>query len=191
MVLNLARLALSATLMTAPPAGTYAAQPAVANDSLVLLTPDAINKLATFWKSFMTETPDIRDTGRQQNQEKISVPLGKVTGVQAPPTMQTQVVNMVAMAQKYPSVAAKLKAAGLTPQEWEQDRMALFSATVTNQIDKSGKEAGDGSTLWKNVAMLRAHQQEFQALQATGMYIPKVQMGGGGGGGGGNDDLSP
>ena len=192
MVLSLTRLALSATL-AASPAVAHTSQSVVrpvAADSTVL-TAEALTKMATFWKSFLQDTPSIRDTARAKNQEKINVPLGKMNGVQAPPSIQATVVNMVAMAQNYPSVAAKFKAAGLTPQEWEADRIALFSGAMTSQLDPSGKSTGDGSNAWKNVVALREHAQEYAAVQATGMFIPKLQVGGGGMGGGGNDDLSP
>jgi len=195
MVLDLTCLALSAALGTASPQTVVRAPAVIAVDSAQsLLTVESLAGMTKFWSNFMKNTPDVRDTGRQQNQETLMIPLGKVSGVQTPPSLQTKVVNMVAMAAKFPTVAENFKQAGMTPEQWEQTRSALFSAFMTNQIDAGGKETGDGSVLWKNVAFLRAHQTELQALQATGMYLPKVQMqagGGGGGGGGGGDDLSP
>jgi hypothetical protein len=191
MVLDLTCLALSAALSAAPPSTVQMPVTAVTTDSApALLTVDALTRMTTFWQTFMKEDPTIRDQGRKENQEKVTIPVAPVSGVQMPGTIQTQVVNMVAMASKYPSVVTDFKTAGLTPQQWEQDRVALFGAALVNQADQSGKQTGDGSVVWKNVAFLRQHQTEFQALQATGMFIPKPQMQGGGGGNSG-DDLSP
>jgi hypothetical protein len=180
MLLDLACLALSATLGAVQPAYV----PIVARaqmDSTPLLTTDALSRMTTFWQTFVKEPDSIRTTGRKANQEPLTISVGqrqmKLPGV----------VNMTAMATKYPSVAADFKTAGLTPQQWDGYREALFGVTVAQATGvASGLPAS--SALGQNIAFLQTHQTELNALQATGMWFPQVQQSQAGGGGG---DLQP
>ena len=200
-LLNLTCLAAYATLGVTP-STAIRANPIVTTDSAPLLTVDALARMTTFWAAFMQEPPAVRDTARfaTQEQDTLSLDLGS-TGQR--PT-QVKMVNMVAMAAKYPSVAADFKKAGLTPQQWEDFRKALFAA---NYVGSSGPGSGNSgytataakkhctlqsSVVGKNVAFLHAHQKEFDALKATQMFIPKVQMQQGGqGDNDSGDDLNP
>lgn len=178
MLLNLASLALSAAAAVAP-------APAVRADSTPLLTVEAMTSMTNFWAAFMKEPDSIKTTGRKANQEPVTIPVGKQQ------TNLPGVVNMNAMAAKFPAVAADLKKAGLTSQQWEGYRAALLSAALTKQVASQAGTPDANSALGKNVAFLDAHQKEFDALKATGMWFPQIQAGGGGGMGGGDDDLNP
>jgi hypothetical protein len=173
MVLDLTCLALAAALGTAPQATTRAPATSVAVDSTpTLLTVDALGRMTNFYTAFMKEPPDIKNTGRKQNQEPLPVSLDLGSGGQMAQRIQ-RVVNMVAMAAKFPGVATDLKNAGLTAQQWEEYRKALFEATLSVQIAKMNNSAPTpSSTVGQNAAFLDAHQKEFDALKATGMWFP-------------------
>jgi len=182
MLLHFASLALAATVGAAPAAATPAVSAVVA-DSDVVLTVDALTQMTKFWAAFMKETPAVRDTGRAKHQKPLTVDAGSQQ-LQLP-----GVVDMAAMAAAYPSVAADLKAAGLTAAQWEQYRKALVGASVAIQLAKANNTTPAATTaVGKNVVFLTAHTKEFDALKATGMWFPQVQMGNGMGGGG---DLDP
>lgn len=177
MLLNLTCLALSA-LAGATPAP---AARAVA-DSPAVLTVEALTHMTTFWASFVKEPDSIKTTGRKTNHQTLPLTIG-----QQQMTLPS-VVNMVAMAAKYPTVAADLKQASLTAQEWQNYREALLTAWIAQ---KSGAASSIPATsaLGKNLAFLNSHKTEFDALRATGMWFPAPPQQQGGGGGGGGDDL--
>ena len=78
--------------------------------------------------------------------------------------------DMPALAAQYPSVAASLRAVGLTPQQHEAYRVALLSAMVARSV---GSEAGTieaTSVLAKNIVFVDTHADELVALEATGMW---------------------
>ena len=66
--------------------------------------------------------------------------------------------------------------------QWEQYRLALFAASVAQQQSVT---APAGSPLAQNVSFLQSHATDFSALQATGMWFPKVPAQAAGGMGGG------
>lgn len=188
----LTSLLIATSLSAAPLPATAAVPPLalhVATDSVPVLTADALTKMTNFWAAFMKESPAIRDTARKQHQKPLTIPSDAATTGRA--TIQMQgVVDMIGMANKYPTVASDLKNSGLTAQQWDQYRAALLSAYLTSKLAKS--TPATTSVVGQNVAFLAAHPKEFAALQATGMWFPAIQQGGMGGGmGGGNDDLNP
>jgi hypothetical protein len=194
MIVNLMCLALSTAVGAIP---TSPARCAV-TDSEPVLTVDALARMTAFWAAFTKEPDSIKTVGRRANQKQILV---SVMGQQMP---LPSVVNMVAMASKYPPVAKDLKRAGLTASQWEQYRKVLLTATLDEQIVKIAEQAGgldstkindlttaEGPTPVKNVAFLHAHQKEFDALKATGMWFPQFPAQGLPQTGGDAGDLNP
>jgi hypothetical protein len=165
MLLHYMCLALSTTLSATPHASGSTNTCMTGDTTEALLTTDALTGMTSFWTAFMQEPDSVKTTGRQANQEPLSVDIGSGTPVQLP-----GVVNMAAMATKFPSVAADLQRAHLTAQQWEQNRAALVAATLAAQ---QGVTPAASSLVGENMAFLQAHPQEFQALRATGMWFPK------------------
>ncbi len=147
-----------------------------------VLTTELLGRMTTLWTSFAKEPASVRDTGRKANQIPFTIPLtGGIAGSQ--PDMQLPgVVNMAAMATKFPSVATDFKQAGLTPQQWEQARKALFAAMCIDELDKYNQQRGmkpapaNSSVLWQNITFLRTHQKEVDELKASGMWFPKPEF---------------
>ena len=178
-------LALAAATAAAPAPGANAPAHRAVADSDVVLTAGTLKQLTTFWTSFSQEPDSIKQTGRKAHQTPLSITVnagGKEQSMSLP-----GVVDMASMAGKYPAVAADLKKAGLTGEQWNADRKAFLGAAVTVQV--KGSPAAT-SALGKNVALLTSDTADFDALKKAGMWIPPVQMGGGMGGGG-DDDLNP
>jgi hypothetical protein len=133
MLLDLTCIVLSTMLGVARPASV----PTVARaqmDSMPLLTTDMLARMTTFWQTFMKEPDSIRTKGRAANREEITVSLG------GQPVAIPSVVDMTAMAAKYPSVVADFKTAGLTPQQWDGYRQALFSGMMSQGSPTSDVE---------------------------------------------------
>jgi hypothetical protein len=176
--------AISAGLGGTPSGGTGSRANVQAESTQVVLTVDALSRMTAFWAAFVKEPPSVRDIARMQTHKDVllSVDLGGASVSQ----LTVQVVDMIAMAAKYPSVAADFKQAQVTPEQWEQLRLSLFTATVTDKILKAvtEKEKAQGSPgsipapsplVGQNIAFLQTHQNELQALKATGMWFPNPQ----------------
>ncbi len=126
------------------------------------LTLDALAKMTAFWTHFVEEPDSIRMVARREHLRAVTVPVG----TERPMVMMT---DMAALAATYPSVAAALKAAGLTAQEHDAYRAALASARA---IKNSGEADVIGtldstSIQAKNVIFMDEHQDELQALEAV------------------------
>ncbi len=187
---SLTCLALSATLGTSsrvamratPSTGVDTARPATssaaADTAQVPLTVEILGHMTTFWESFMREPLSVRDTGRKANQMPLPVVLSEVSGLGPPPQIKMTALNMVSMAEKFPSVAADLKQASLTSQQWNQFRRSLIIASTLDQLDKTAAPPGTSITIsheslgWKNAEFLRGHKTEFDALKASKMWFP-------------------
>jgi hypothetical protein len=139
---------------------------ATVSDSMPVLTVDVLTKMTTFLNAFMQEPDSIKTTARKANQMTLVVSVG------ANKQMDQIGMDLVAMATKYPSVAADLKAVGLTAQEWQAYRWALNSASATVDL---GMTAPSGSVLAKNVAFFRDHEKEIHALEASGMSLSHIK----------------
>jgi len=179
-LLNLTALAISATITAGlsgmTPTGIASASSIHADTTQVVLTADALSRMTTFWATFMKESPLLRDVARQNNQKQIQLSLALGNSGQ-PQVFPLVAVDMVAMAAQYPSVVADFKQAHLTPEEWEQLRLSLFTALVTEQALKaqgSGVPASS-SVVGQNIVFLHTHQRELDALKATGMWIPRAK----------------
>lgn len=155
----------------APRPGARATPPAVA-DSLPLLTAAVLTQWITFWTRFMVEPDSIRTTARLAHQKEFLVPFG-----QERPSVG--MMDIPALSARYPSVAADLKAAGLTARQAEAYRLALFSARV---VAREAHPVGGSrlsefetieptSVLGKNAVFLEAHTEELEMLHAMGMWI--------------------
>jgi hypothetical protein len=147
--------------------------PSVVADPVPVLTTDVLTQMTTFWTNFLREPDSIRTTARRAHLREVIVPVG-----QERPSIW--MVDMAALAAKYPSVAADLKTAGLTAQQHDAYRVALISAQVSKSI---GKEAGTveaTSALAKNVEFFDAHPDEFKALARAGIEHPEKLEGLGG-----------
>jgi hypothetical protein len=173
MLLPLTCLVLSGMVGTTPATVAYANQRVVA-DTEPELTPSVLTKMATFWTAFMKEPVAIRTDGVKANQEKISVRNG---------TLQVVVMgaNIVAMAAKYPSVAADLKQAGLTALEWESYRKEFYSAAFSwsalGSQEDAGMEIRPDSPLGYNIVVLMRSKKEYEALKATGVIPTPLPAG--------------
>jgi hypothetical protein len=142
--------------------------PSVIADPLPELTIDVLTKMTAFWTRFVQEPESIRTTGRRAHLRAVSVPVGK----ERPMVMMT---DMAALAAKYPSVAADLKAVGLTAQQHDAYRVALASAQVIgNSVGMIGNGIAiedligpldSASVMAKNVAFMKAHPDEFRTLE--------------------------
>lgn len=137
--------------------------PRVLVDSDPVLTVDAFTKMTAFWSSFMKEPDSIVTKDRKANQEYITLSIG-----QMPVTVVK--VNMQAMAAKYPSVASDLRKAGLTVRQEEVYRAAIIRAEFATLSKGFGGTVAENSVLAENLVFIAAHDTEFKALAATGMW---------------------
>jgi hypothetical protein len=145
-----------------------------------LLTVDVLAQMTTFWKAWNALPLAVRDTGRMQYQKPLPIMLD--AGAHSRWTYMLQsVVDMETLAPHYPAVQAAFAAAHLTPAQWEQYRLALFTATLTEQLidlqNGLSTTFTPPSSVAQNIAFLRAHQEAFSALQATGMWFPHIAQG--------------
>jgi hypothetical protein len=143
-----------------------------------VLTVDVLSKMTAFWTRFQQEPDSIRDAARMAHQEQVPLALG------AEPVFVIA-MNITAMATQHPSVAADLKAAGLTAQQEAADRAAIlrvgFARASGVALDSPSDPDDQGqyipyapiapsSVLGKNLAFRQAHDAEFQALAQIGMW---------------------
>lgn len=150
-------------------------------DSASLLTVDVMHRMTSFWTAFMKESPAIRDTARMRHQKTVAIDIGDQK------QLATAAVDMVALAKQYPAVAADLQHAGVTAEQWEAYRNALYAARM---LMAAPLTLSNDHALGKNIAFLKAHPQELHALETTGMTFPEkmqLQIMGAPGGG----DLTP
>ena len=104
-----------------------------------------------------------------------------VSAVADPGVLRFRVVNIQAMATKFPG-SRRISSRRLTAVRWEQYRRALFIAKLTDQVDQFNQEHGapptpaHTSVTWQNVEFLRTHREDFAALVATGMWFPRTQL---------------
>ncbi len=134
-----------------------------------LLTIDAIGKLTAFWTRFMQEPESIQTAARRAYVREVVVPVG------ANEQTSLLMVEMPALAAKYPSVAKALQDAELTAQEHDAYRAALVSARITENVSENFSTSLIGpvekmSVLGQNVEFMAAHPDELQALAATKMW---------------------
>lgn len=153
--------------------------PSVAADPLPLLTTEALTRMTAFWTDFHGEPDAIRETARRAHLREVALPVGPVGDV--PPSLG--MVDMAALAAQYSSVATDLTRAGLTARQHDAYRVALASAqyVVAAQMVRADQVAplavqalaatiAANRVLGKNVEFMRAHPDELQALEATGMW---------------------
>jgi dienelactone hydrolase len=155
------------------------AHPPMPADSDPVLTVAAMHKMTAFWTRFTHEPDSILNVGRMAHQEQRWMALGD-----QPASVIT--TNMVALAQAYPSVAADLKAAGLTAHQEAAYRVAILrvgfvraGGIVPGPPDPYQTEVGNdlsygpitpNSVLAKNLAFRASHNAEFAVLSKTGMW---------------------
>ncbi len=137
----------------------------VVADPLPILTAETLAMMTTFWTDFLQEADSIRTTARQAHLREVMISVGE----ERP---SVWMVDMPALAAKYPSVAAKLKRAGLTAQQHEAYRVALISAQVARSAGSGVGNLPATSALALNLAFLNAHLGEFAALAAAGVEQP-------------------
>jgi phospholipase/carboxylesterase len=133
-------------------------------DSDPVLTVEVLAHITTFWTHFMQEPDSILTTSRLANQTPIPMSIG-------PWPVSVLKANMAGLAAKYPSVAADLRQAGLTARQEEADRVAIIRVGFTRQAGTMAEPVAATSVLGRNLAFRNAHDQEFQALAKTGMWI--------------------
>jgi hypothetical protein len=142
-----------------------------------VLTRDAVKRMTTFWARFIQEPDYIVTDARLGHQ----VPRWFTIGAEPVLVLMT---DMSALAAQYPSVAADLQAAGLSVQQENAYRLAMFRALCAREVEKAlrgpnsmelGKNIpfpliAPNSVLGKNIAALQAYQAEFSALDKTGIW---------------------
>ncbi len=149
-----------------------------ASMSETVLTSDAVAKLTTFWTKFRNQPDSILNAARIASQTHVPMTLG---------TERVLVVLMdiPAMAAKYPSIAVELKAAGLTAKEAQAYRTALLSvlfAKVAGVVPGEPRKqtplgediplapVKDGSALAKNIEFVNANKETLRQLEADGFW---------------------
>lgn len=135
-----------------------AARPAPDTIAEVLLTTEAIAKMNAFWESLVKEPDWMLTIVRRQNQREVVMNLAKE---HQPASMI--MMNMPALAAKYEAIANDLRDAGLTAQQHDEYRMAIFSAERTRDHWRALDEAVlTTSVLGKNVVFLDQHPDLFE-----------------------------
>lgn len=149
-----------------------------------VLTLATLTRLATFATHFRQEPDSIRVIGAQ-----FTPAPGSIQSVDHETTRESMtwyvgreqesytVVDMVVLAGTFPTVAADLAQAGLTAQQWEEDRLALYSACMPLEWSWLGAKGEvmtlpETAVLRKNMHFLETHPQALKALRAAGMRCP-------------------
>ena len=146
------------------PAAAQGVQPGGADS---VLTADALTRLMTFWTAFAKEN----DTVQAVRLDGFGSPhaLAVLDTVYSGSRINRAelVQNMIALAARYPSVAADLTQAGLTSQRYQ----VIFATLLTTCRTANGMAWGNPVTPTprqaKNIAFLKAHPREFDALFAV------------------------
>jgi predicted esterase len=149
-------------------------QPTLPADSDAILTLPALQHMTAFWTRFMQEPSSVIDDGRIAHEKLYGMAIGNI-----PVSVLT--IDMPALAAAYPSVAADLKAAGLTAVQEDAYRRALLRVKLTDL----GRQEPDGnmtpdavpmvsiaqkSVLEKNLAFRAAHAAAFAAFAQTRLW---------------------
>jgi hypothetical protein len=137
-------------------------------DSEPVLTADALTRMTSFWSNFKKEPDSIysaRSKDPFRKDDQVSV------GSHSSPFEH---VHISAIADKYPSVAADLKQAGLTAPQFNGYYMALVSAlnTQTELAQYPADSVGPTPVEQQNIAFIKAHLKEVTALKSNGLYLP-------------------
>jgi hypothetical protein len=141
--------------------------PTVVADPVPVLTTDALAQMTAFWTSFMKEPDSIRTTARMAHLREVLIPV-------AEEQPSAPMVDIAALAAKYPSVASDLKAAGLTAQQHDAYRVALIGLITFQQVNSEQRHllsVEAGSVLWQNIRFIKMHPDEFKALEATNIWM--------------------
>lgn len=129
------------------------------------LTTVSLRRMTVFWKNFFSEPTDIRDRATALHQMPLNLHVDRgAAGVQ---DVTVTVVDMEAMAAKFPSVDADFQRAGLTPGQWMQLRTILYTALLSNPEKITGPGAG-------NVIFVKLHTELINELKQAGMWFPTI-----------------
>jgi hypothetical protein len=101
--------------------------PVVVTTQLPALTSAVFAHMTDFWTRFLHEPAPISEIARKIYRREVVVPVGEKRVLMT-------MMDVPALAEKYPSVAAALKAAGVTPQEHEAYRVAIATALIDKQM---------------------------------------------------------
>jgi hypothetical protein len=134
-------------------------------DPLPVLTPQVLAQLASVWQRF-----------RLSEEQRIPYMRETVVPVVTERPL-TAMMDMSAVAAKVPAVAAVLKQAGLTAEQFDAARLALLSARLTWGATEgsyaarvpAGTVVDPASVLGRNVAFVKAHLEEVKAID--GMFL--------------------
>lgn len=130
----------------------------------VLLTRDAITRLATFWTAFAAEADSIRSVAGIVGTDAWSL-LRIDTVYSGARIDRTELVhNMPAVAARYPSVSAALRRAGLTPQEYTQLVTTLLTTCRTLNGVTWGNPVTPTPREVRNMAFFTAQRALLQTL---------------------------
>ena len=129
------------------------------SDSLFFIQPDSMR---------VGGDGGLRTIARQAHLREVIVPVGQ----ERPVLVMT---DMAVLAARYPSVAANLKASGLTAPQHDAYRVALASARTTETLSGAAGAVSPNSVLAKNVAFMKAHPDVFMALEITTNGLVRYQ----------------
>ena len=150
-----------------------------------LLTEDVLKRLTLFWTRYVKEPDSIQTAGAKALSSTLHL---HAAGYQDD-FAYNDIVDMIKMAQKYPSVAEDLKQAGLTAYQFEQYRNAIIVATVTanlasysvasnGPVNKLAQAPPATTVVGKNMAFVHTHAEQLTKLaQAGSGMVPMPPFG--------------
>ena len=133
-------------------------------DSDPVLTSALLTKLTTFWRRFGQEPDSIRSAARTAHEAPLALRVG-----QEP--VSVVATRMTALAAQYPSVAADLRAAGLTAAEADRLRAAVIRVGLAHLVGTAAGPIAPTSVLGQNLALRETHPSAFAALGQTGVWF--------------------
>ena len=171
MLMHITSLALAALAIPHPK--VYADRSAVVIEDSVL-TVDALKRMTDFGVLFMKEPDSIKNSAWESTTKRVALTTDLASAGMS--QKEDVIQDIVALATKYPSIAADLKQAGLTAPQWEAYRNAILGASYTAQAAKrKGVTPALTSAVGKNVAFLKTHQTTLNKLDRahlwTGMWL--------------------
>lgn len=147
------------------------------NDSPVLLTADELQSLTEFWREFSHLHDDIRNKFRMRSQREVWIRIGSEWST-------VVMMDLQAVAKKYPEVLEILKKSNLTAEQADSYRRSVIEAYYTVRASMHGdamdstatiaksikfKPLDRNSILNRNIEFILANQSLFQKLAKQGI----------------------
>ncbi len=129
----------------------------------LVLTKEALTKMTRFWGCFIQAPDSIRTDARRAHVREVQLPYPMEWSI----PVVTAMTDMAALGKDFPSVNACLGQVRLTAEAFETNRVALMAALAARSIQETNVRTG--SVLQQNLALLKAHPDQLELLEATGM----------------------